>query len=103
MQLEEGELAAAGLFRTGLQQVVIAERLGRILDRGAVPSGFETEQWTLQRIAYVVQRKFGVAYHYRYLERPLKAHGFSVHGPASQARERDERLSRSGYGVRGPH
>jgi len=52
--------------------------LGRILDRGAVASGFDTEQWTLKRIAHVIERRFGVQYHYRYLERPLKAHGFSV-------------------------
>lgn len=67
-------------------------RLGRILDRGAVASGFETEQWTLKRIAHVIARALGVSYHYRYLERPLKAHGYSVQRPASQARERDEQL-----------
>ncbi len=66
--------------------------LGRILDRGAVASGFDTEQWTLKRIACVITRQFGVHYHPRYLERPLKAHGFSVQRPASRARERDERL-----------
>lgn len=66
--------------------------LGRILDRGAMASGFDTEQWTLKRIAAVIERRFGVHYHYRYLERPLKAHGFSVQRPASRAKERDERL-----------
>lgn len=113
-QLEERRLSAAALFRKGLKQVVIAERLGvseasvsrwrsawrhggkrrlkacspghrparlsktewgvlgRILDRGAVAGGFDTEQWTLKRIAHVIEREFGVHYHYRYLERPLK-------------------------------
>lgn len=66
--------------------------LGRILDRGAVASGFETEQWTLKRIAHVIERAFGVSYHYRYLERPLKAQGYSMQRPASRARERDEQL-----------
>lgn len=66
--------------------------VGRVLDRGAVASGFDTEQWTLKRIARVIERRFGVQYHYRYLERPLKAHGFSVQRPASRAKERDERL-----------
>jgi transposase len=32
----------------------------------------------------------GSNYHSRYLERPLKAHGFSVQRPATQAKERDE-------------
>jgi putative transposase len=31
-----------------------------------------------------------VHYHSRYLERPLKAHGFSVQRPATRAKERDE-------------
>lgn len=66
--------------------------LGRILDRGSVAAGFDTEQWTLKRIAHIIECRFGVTYHHRYLERPLKAHGFSVQRPASRARERDERL-----------
>src|SRR5215211_30868 len=65
-------------------------RLGRLLDRGAVAAGFATERWTLQRIAALIEREFGVHYHPRYLERPLKAHGFSVQRPATRARERDE-------------
>src|SRR3954447_26480514 len=64
--------------------------LGRLLDRGAMAAGFATERWTLQRIAALVEREFGVHYHPRYLERPLKAHGFSVQRPATRAKERDE-------------
>ena len=65
-------------------------RLGRLLDRGAMAAGFGTERWTLKRIAALIEREFGVHYHPRYLERPLKAHGFSVQRPATRARERDE-------------
>jgi transposase len=65
-------------------------RLGRLLDRGAVAAGFATERWTLERIAALIEREFGVCYHPRYLERPLKAHGFSVQRPATRAKERDE-------------
>ena len=65
-------------------------RLGWFLDRGAVAAGFATERWTLQRIAALIEREFGVHYHPRYLERPLKAHGFSVQRPATRAKERDE-------------
>ena len=65
-------------------------RLGRLLDRGAMAAGFDTERWTLKRIAALIEREFGVSYHPRYLERPLKAHGFSVQRPATRARERDE-------------
>jgi putative transposase len=53
-------------------------------------AGFATERWTLKRIAALIEREFGVHYHPRYLERPLKAHGFSVQRPATRAKERDE-------------
>jgi transposase len=66
-------------------------RLGRLLARGAVAAGFETERWTLRRIAALVQREFGLRFHPRYLERPLKAHGFTAQRPATRAKERDER------------
>ncbi|HYZ31567.1 MAG TPA: winged helix-turn-helix domain-containing protein [Crenalkalicoccus sp.] len=66
-------------------------RLGRLLARGAVAAGFETERWTLRRIAALIRREFGVRYHPRYLERPLKAHGYTAQRPATRAKERDER------------
>ncbi|WP_262272535.1 helix-turn-helix domain-containing protein [Microvirga yunnanensis] len=53
-------------------------------------AGFATERWTLARIAALIEREFGVHYHPRSLERPLKAHGFSVQRPATRAKERDE-------------
>src|SRR5215210_7208595 len=65
-------------------------RLGRLLDQGAIAAGFATERWTLGRIAALIGREFGVHYHPRYLERPLKAHGFSVQRPATRAKELDE-------------
>ena len=66
-------------------------RLGRLLARGAAAAGFETERWTLRRIAAPIRREFGVRYHPRYLERPLGAHGFTAPRPATRAKERDER------------
>src|ERR671912_115718 len=59
--------------------------------RFAAAAGFETERWTLKRIAALIRREFGVRYHPRYLERPLKAHDFPVQRPATRAKERDER------------
>lgn len=68
------------------------QQLLRRLARGAMAAGFETEQWTLKRIARVIERDFGVRYHPRYLARPLHAHGWSAHRPAPRAKERDEAL-----------
>jgi putative transposase len=66
-----------------------------LLRRGARAAGFPTEQWTLRRIAQLIRRRFGVSYHHRYLERPLKAHGLTLQRPAVQARERSEVLVRA--------
>src|SRR3954468_14782044 len=65
-------------------------RLSRLLDPGVIAARVVTGSWTLERIAALIEREFGVHYHPRYLERPLKAHGFSVQRPAPRARERDE-------------
>lgn len=86
-----GLLARPRTGRPGRLDAAAWARLGRLLARGAVAAGLETEQWTLRRIAALVRREFGVDYHPRYLERPLKALGFSVQRPATRARERDER------------
>lgn len=67
-------------------------RLATLLRRGAVAAGYDTEQWTLKRVAHLIQHEFGVRYHARYLERPLRALGFRPQRPAVQAKERDDAL-----------
>jgi transposase len=64
----------------------------RVLARGARRAGFETEQWTLPRIAAVVERHFAVRYHPRSLGRALRARGWSPQQPIARARERDDAL-----------
>jgi len=67
-------------------------RLLRLLRRGALAAGFETERWTLPRIATVVWRTFGVRYHPHSLGPALRARGWSPQVPIARARERDEAL-----------
>jgi transposase len=64
----------------------------RLLERGAVAAGFETERWTQRRIAAVIERTFGVRYHFRSLGRALRARGWSPQRPVAQAKERDDAL-----------
>jgi putative transposase len=90
---QQGRRGLAARVRTGREPRLDEKawaRLGRLLDRGAMAAGFATERWTLRRIAALIEREFGVHYHPRYLERPLKAHGLSVQRPATRAKERDE-------------
>ena len=67
-------------------------QLGRILDRGARAAGFDTERWTVRRVAATVERTFGVQYHFRSLGRALRAQGFSPPQPIARARARDDEL-----------
>ena len=59
------------------------------LSQGARAARFDTERWTLPRIARVVRRAFGVSIHPTSLSRGLRARGWSVHRPAPRAPERD--------------
>jgi transposase len=67
----------------------------RILRKGALKAGFETESWTLRRIRELIRRQFGVAYHPNYLAARLRASGWSPQIPAVRAKERDEEVIRA--------
>jgi transposase len=68
------------------------QHLLRVLQRGALQAGFDTDRWTLQRIRAVIVVAFGVRYHAHYLARRLKALSWSPQHPAVDARERDDAL-----------
>lgn len=70
-------------------------RLQPILVAGAMAAGFDTERWTLRRIAAVAERELGVRYHFRSYSRLLRTNGWTPQRPAVQARERDEALVRA--------
>lgn len=63
-----------------------------MLRLGALAAGFETERWTLRRVAAVIRRTFGVRYHCRSVGRALRARGWSPQVPRARAREREDAL-----------
>lgn len=67
-------------------------RLARMLAHGATGAGFDTERWTLRRIATVAEQQLRVRYHFRSFSRVLRAHGWSPQRPATRAIERNEAL-----------
>jgi transposase len=69
--------------------------LRAILARGAMAAGFDTERWTLRRIAAVARRDLGIRHHFRSFSRLLAAQGWTPQRPAVQARERDDALVRA--------
>jgi len=65
-------------------------RLDRMLVKGPLACGFKTQVWTLPRIRDLVEKTFGVHYHWAHLSRILHGLGFSPQKPQRRATERDE-------------
>jgi transposase len=57
--------------------------------------GFPTELWTAQRVAQVIERKFGVHYHPRSINAWLTGGNFSPQKPQRRARERHDAASQA--------
>jgi len=90
--------------KQGAAGLELAERLGRPpqladkdlegidtqLRRGAQALGYETDLWTLHRVAEVIEEKTGVRYHIGHVGRVLRRMGWSLQRPTTRARERDE-------------
>src|SRR5262245_35559967 len=84
------ELVGAG--RTGRKSRLSGDdlcRLEAVLLAGASACGYETELWTLKRIAQVIRREFGVTYHASHVWKVLGRLGWSCQRPERRARERN--------------
>jgi transposase len=66
-----------------------AELEQKLLD-GPLAAGFPTDLWTLERVAQVIERHFGVRYHPGHVWKILRELGWSSQKPDRRARERDE-------------
>jgi transposase len=66
------------------------EKLRSLLQRGPPASGYESELWTLRRVADLIESKFGVVYHPCHVWRLLEKMGWSCQKPERRARESDE-------------
>jgi transposase len=65
------------------------ERLAAALLKGAAAHGYDTDLWTLPRIADLIEKLFGVRRHPGHVWRILRHLGWSVQRPTTQAKERD--------------
>src|ERR1035437_1387939 len=61
-----------------------------LLLKGAVANGYPNELWTLDRIAEVIGREFGVYYHPNHVWRLLRQHCWSCQVPEWRAKKRAE-------------
>jgi transposase len=65
------------------------KQLERWLLKGA-QTVFASDRWTCQRVAALIERRLGVAYHARQVPRVLRSLGWALQRPARRAVERDE-------------
>ena len=88
-----GEAALRGAGRAGRRPRLSAAELDAVaqaLGKGPQVFGFDTELWTLARIAAVIEQLTGVRFHPGHVWRLLRRLGWSPQRPARRARERDE-------------
>ena len=71
-------------------------RLERLLLKGPIQFGFETDLWTTERVAWVIEEKFGIKYHPDHVRLILRnSLNFSPQKPEGIARQRDEKKRRN--------
>jgi transposase len=66
------------------------EELAELLLKGPLAHGYPTDLWTLQRVAKLIEKHFGVRYHPSSVWRLLQAIAWTSQKPERRARERDE-------------
>jgi transposase len=87
-----GLRALDGAGRAGRKPKLDARQLRKVektLRQGARTNGFDTDLWTLPRVALVMERVTGVHYHPGHVWKILGAMDWTLQRPAKQARERD--------------
>jgi transposase len=88
-----GEPALRAAGRAGRRPRLSAAELDAVegaLRKGPEAFGFDTELWTLARVAQVIERLTGVSFHPGHVWRILRRLGWSLQRPARRAAERDE-------------
>ena len=70
------------------------EGIEKELLKGAAAHGYDTDLWTLERVAEVIEKTTGVSFHPNHVWRVLKRLGWSLQRPARKAKERDSRAVR---------
>lgn len=64
--------------------------LVKILVSGAKTYGYKTDLWTSKRVCKVIEKKFGVKYHFKHIPKLLRALDFRPVKPKRQANEKNE-------------
>ena len=92
-----GKAAMEGAGRAGRKTKLTPAQLKLVeeeLRKGPRAHGFDTELWTLKRLAQVIKAVTGVEFHPGHVWRLLGAMGWSLQRPEKRARERNEEAFR---------
>jgi transposase len=65
-------------------------KLEKLLLKGPLAAGYRTDMWTLQRVAEVIDRQFGIRYHPSHVWKLLASMKWSCQKPERRALQRDE-------------
>lgn len=84
LKIQKGKVSRKKLNKDQIKQ------LEQILISGATEYGFDTELWTLKRIAGVIKKEFGIDYHPGSLSRTMRGLGYSCQKPTRIATKRDD-------------
>lgn len=57
---------------------------------GALHHGFETDNWSRERIAELIKTQFGQSYHVSHMSKLMKKIGFSLQKPKTKSYRKDE-------------
>ena len=100
-----GKSALHQAGRAGRKPLLSADdqqRLVELLQQGPERLGFETPLWTCWRVAHLIEKEFGIAYHSGHVWKLLRALNWSVQRPVGRALERDEDAIREWKSQRWP-
>jgi transposase len=90
---DDGAAALAAKPRPGRPTHLTPEQAQQVLGwfrHSPKAFGFATELWTASRAAWLIEKRFGVSFHSRYLNAWLTQRGITPQKPQKQARERDQ-------------
>lgn len=90
---QQGAVGLTAKPHPGRPPKLTPAREGQVLNwlrKNPTSFGFATELWTASRVAQVIERKFGIQFHPRYLNAWLSERHISPQKPQRQPRERDD-------------
>jgi transposase len=93
-QLEAKQTRKRDRERVGRPRKLSSKQLAalkRILKKGALRHGYQTELWTLKRVGDIIEKEFDVKYNTTHVWRVLRSLGFSAQIPLLKAVERNEK------------